>query len=251
MREIWEFKEFWSDIKAKIIKMRKLDPDYSMGDSSHIHQYKINTTVSEKLIDLFETKNQIELPLSYRTYLMYFGASGASDYCGTLDFNTHISNIDVSNPSKLAVFDGTIMLEPNEDHPIKQKDGIVRIANGYNPTVPFLVLNGMAKGYIYAWNHDDVVTCHGDFSCWYEEWVDYNLVRLADINKMRLVPAATAFTELIDIFPGDFKLDIFQGVQFARHLNYDVVFQLDENKCVTTLHKRNDFFKTIRSLNSN
>ena len=50
---------------------------------------------------------------------MYFGASGASDYCGTLDFNTHISNIDASNPSKLEVFDGTIMLEPNEDRPKK------------------------------------------------------------------------------------------------------------------------------------
>jgi len=247
-----ELKTLWQEVKANVIEMRELDPDCNLISGAQSHKYKIEPTVSDKNILEFETNNGIELPESYRTYLQHFGSSGASDLNGTNDFVDNISLMDVSKTSKIRIFEDTQDIV-NKDHPIASPDGLVEIAKGYNPVVPFLVLNGDARGYVYLWNFGDMVGGLGQYADWYSKWATDALTCLKQVKQMQQVHIGTNLTELQEIYPS-LEVRIFETTKYAAFPNMrkflDCAFHLNENDNVVHFYTHKDeLFNSIRSNN--
>jgi len=216
--------------------MKDLDPENRLLEGASSHKYYIGDVVRDKFILEYERRNGFELPLSYQTYLRYFGGCGASDFNGTHDFLTKIRSTDISQPSLLEKFEGVVELQDRSGfHPIKSSDGIVEIAKGFNPSVPFLVLNGVASGWVYWWNYDDMVGGLGQFDEWYRRWTDNALLILRKHEKMRSIPVGASIVELEETFPGEVTIEMKNNIEYARVEGLSYSFRLDENRVLAQL----------------
>ena len=151
MKNDQDFKIFLNKHAEQIRQMRQLDPGSSIVYGASAHDYAIQKPVADADILEYKRKNKIELPLSYRTYLQYFGDCGASEFNGTLSFEKKIVKCDVSRPSQLSKVDD--VHDYKDEHPIKNENGRVAITHGLNPGIVYLVLNGDAAGYVCWWDH--------------------------------------------------------------------------------------------------
>ena len=190
------YKEFWQLIRSKVLTMRELDSTLELLPQAKVHRYYIAPVVSEKTILEFERKNKITLPPSYRSYLQYFGAQGASAYTRTIHFETEIFHKDVSGISDFVPFEGT--REPTEEEiskGIRYEQGTVSIALGWNPIGPQLVLNGEASGYVF-WDSCEYIGCEGEFWQWYSTWTDKALAAINQRLTLKNLPRGTDITDV-------------------------------------------------------
>jgi hypothetical protein len=234
-----DYKDFWSQITSLVLHMRTLDPENNLVYGAGIHQYSISPVVADSKILEFERKNKIEIPRSYRTYLQYFGGSGASQFNGTLNFLDKIFPIDVSSPSPMPLFQGTHDCGTEEGdfetHLLECEDGRVEIARGFNPSIPFLVLNGKASGQVYWWNFGDMCGSLGDFAHWHHNWANRVIDRLTLHHKVHVFPIGSSVQELMEAFPGlvNVWMDS-SGEQRTKVRNTALYFTLDSNDILTS-----------------
>ena len=186
--------------------MEKLDPQKCLVYGASSHKYAMNPVVNDKPILEFERKNNIELPISYRSYLQHFGDSGAAEFNGTLSFLNDVSHRDMSSPSPMPIFEGTHDCGTETDDfkidLLQCEDGRVEIARGFNPSTPYLVLNGDASGQVYWWNYGDMCGALGDFARWYHNWANRVVNRLRFHHKVNAFPIGSSTLELEEAFPG-------------------------------------------------
>ena len=225
-----EFEEFWRWTKSQIENMKLLDPHRCLVYGASTHHYHVEQVVNYKSILKFERKNKIDLPTSYRSYLLHFGSCGASDFNGTHNFLTKLFKDDVSKPSQLTVFEGVQEIESDSPpHPIENSDGIVQIAKGFNPSVPFLVLNGVASGWVYWWNHDDMVGCLGRFEDWYREWTERTIQILEKHKLVESIPIGSPISSVENMFPDETSIQFQENRKIVRIKDLVYYFELDEN----------------------
>jgi len=204
------YKRFWDKIKRKILIASEMDKENKLVSGSDNHKYEIYSPVKMADILKFEKKNNITLPLNYRTYLQYFGSHGAGPgVLGTFDFNydtnyyRSVSSNDVTKPCPIKKFDGILgQDEDNEitnEHPIWDENGLVKIATFGNPTDVFLVLNGDAKGEVWTWNYDDYLGAEGQFENWYNDWIDAIIIKLHNYHRFDSLDPSMSLSEMENI----------------------------------------------------
>ncbi len=245
MDTLGEYKEFWLDIRSKIMTMRSLSSIWQEHRDTRVsYQYSIEPTVPEELIAQFEEKNKIELPLSYRSYLLYFGGSGPSDFGHTNSFVDKVSHEDVSEPSSLEIFEDIQDIDPEDGpHPIASGKGTVEIAIGFNPTIPYLVLNGEARGYVYWWYYNDMIGGAGEFALWYKRWADKALANAEKKHTIFSTPIGMSQQALWEQYPEELQHKERDGVAYAYHKETEAAFLFDANDCVKGIHICAEYFR--------
>ncbi|MBX2838576.1 MAG: SMI1/KNR4 family protein [Gammaproteobacteria bacterium] len=251
MNNLAEYKDLWADIQSKYIRMRELASVWKEDRyARRSYQCPFGPTVPLKLINEFEARNKIELPLSYKSYLLYFGATGPSDFGCIYDFVSRIYHEDVSTPSLLEIFENPVDIDCDDDsepHPIASGDGTVEIAPGFNPSVPFLVLNGEASGYVYWWNFGDMVGCLGDFAVWQMKVSDKHLAFVEKEHAMFATPIGMSRDELLELYSGEVYHEDIDGIEYLHHKKTRTAFILDQRGYLTSIQKRGPFIEDLRS----
>lgn len=250
MNTLAEYQDFWAEIRSQIMRMRDLssfwnEDEYAIRDFTH----PIEPIVPEKLISEFEIRNNVEIPLSYRSYLLYFGGAGPCDSGRTLDFTSHVYDSDVRTPSKLEIFENPVDIDCDigEVHPIQSGNGTVAIASIASPVTPYLVLNGEASGYVYWWNHGDMVGAFGEFSEWYTRWANKSLAFVEKEYAVFTTPIGTSQEELWELFPGELKHEERDGIEFVHHRKIEAAFIFDSKGHVISVHNYYKFFRDLKS----
>lgn len=251
MNTLVEYKDLWADIQSKYSRMRELasiwrEDKYVLRS----HQCLFGPTVPLKKINEFEARNKIELPLSYKSYLLYAGATGPSDFGCIHDFFTRIYHADVTATSSLEIFENTVDVDcddSSEPHPIASGDGTVEIAPGFNPSVPFLVLNGKASGYVYWWNYGDMVGGLGDFAVWQERAANESLAFVEREHAIFTTPIGTSHDELSNLYSGELKQEEFDGIEYLYHRKTRTALILDSKGRLKSIQKRGPFLEGLRS----
>ena len=198
------YKEFWQMIRSKILTMRELDSNLELLPQAKVHRYGIAPVVPVRTIVDFERRNKLELPPSYRSYLQFFGAKGASAFSSTYHFELDIFQRTVQGSSSYIPFEGqreiTVEEYESRDFRPQQIAGTVHIAHGWNPVSPDLVINGVGRGYVF-WNSGDFIGCEGEFWQWYLDWTDKALIAINQRLILKHLPRFTKITDVQSLFP--------------------------------------------------
>jgi len=203
MHDETDLKLLWLHVRASVVEMQELDPTRELHGHAWRHSYDIEPVIDDYDILEYERLNKLELPISYRTYLQYFGASGPSAYGGTFHFKKYIFNQVISNTSKLIPFEG--FRDCEDDHtPLWVKhDGMVQIAHGWNPLHVFLIVRGVSPGTVF-YDTGDILGCEGDFAVWYAKWADDYLRVLHERVALKNLPAGSAVSDLESVLSTSF-----------------------------------------------
>ena len=144
-------------------------------------------------------------------------------------------------PSPMPLFSGIHDSGTEENdfqvHLLECEHGRVAIARGFNPSVPYLVLNGEAAGLVYWWNFGDMCGALGDFVYWYHGWATRVVNRLKLHHKICVFPIGSSLQELEEAFPDLVRVPAHQssGERRVRVGEAALHFTLDARDILTSL----------------
>lgn len=170
---------------------------------SHIESYQY-LPLTQKALLSYESKNDIELPKSYRTYLLTIANGGHGPYAGikTLSLENTIQGInknwvdpiaynavyqiDWDDPSNQRDFEVQPLINKEKELGESSGKGCIHIASRGCGLSTILVVSGPNKGEVW---YDNTANDEGfefkdsDFSTWYNEWLEAQIITL---NKTHL-----------------------------------------------------------------
>ena len=224
----------WGDIANKI---RQLDSQYKLVFGASSHQYQVMPIVDVTAIHAFETRNNIQLPQTYRDYLQYFAGGGVGPGHGISGFQKRIAAQDVSVPSLLKKpRQGTIDDEVNEDHPVNALQGVVKIATAGNPSDYFLVLNGELAGQVFWWNYGDMIGYEGNFAQWFENWLNQTQTKLLNYHAFATIKSGMTWDQVQSIMSSTpMRRQSIDGVQRIHFDKTPGFITLDDNERVLNI----------------
>ena len=188
--------------KIQILKKRLFQTDRAKY-LSHIESYQY-LPLTQKALLSYESKNDIELSKSYRTYLLTIANGGQGPDAGikTLSLENTIQEInenwvdpiaynavyqiDWDNPSNQRNFEDQPLTDNERKLRKSSEKGCIHIASRGCGLSTILVVSGPNKGEIW---YDNTANDEGfefkdsDFSIWYNEWLDAKIITL---NKTHL-----------------------------------------------------------------
>lgn len=205
-------------IKIKLEQVRKIDTEFKEFGAD-FHKYQINKTATEKEIEEFENKYEIELPIGYKQFLLEVGNggieyknyvnsnSGAGPFYGIYQLGVGINEItefafltlkddvyfDLNMTEKEWRANAYDKLDNATDKEYEKKiaevlSGIMIIGHGGCSNYQGLILNGKDKGkviYLYMEiEYKPHIPEDEYFLDWYEAWLN-RIIENATISPIK------------------------------------------------------------------
>lgn len=190
-------------VRQKLAELRRIDPEFALFGASY-HRYQLAPCIAAEELQAWEAQHGIDLPDSYRAFLLTAGNGDAGPDCGLFSFaeSARMLREDSGDPTipfpygdlaapradeiySAGAWDGARqqwqqILEARQplDAPI---DGALPISDAGCGNFHWLVLSGAARGQVWL---DDRASssiwlptadeCGGalDFAQWYLRWLD-------------------------------------------------------------------------------
>lgn len=169
-------------IHARLAVLRAGDTALSRFGAER-HRYELGPTLSEPEVAAFEVEHHIELPESYRSFVLDVGDGGAGPYYGLFSLDDRrlpeYEKVERRQPDQLST-DFPHTTEWNAVELGEHEYGHERWSTGSLIVAEFgcggffrLVVSGPARGQIWFDDRasDAGLKPVGEFSRWYEEWL--------------------------------------------------------------------------------
>ena len=158
--------EYWIDARRRIVEMREIDSRFELVFASSSHKYKILDPVCEERLLEFESKNGVQIPAEYRSFLTSFGAGGGPGY-GIYDFRK-VESVSVKQRFHLT---DSQEWPDDDDDPIWDLPGLLNISTSGCGHDWSIEINGPQPGTMWVNAGDRLQRCDS-FGTWYGEWLD-------------------------------------------------------------------------------
>jgi hypothetical protein len=182
------FDEQLQRIKDKLTQARSADED-CMGFAAETHEYLLNVPATEEEVSAFEDRYSVQLPSSYRSFLLVvgnggigYGNSGAGPEYGIYPLGHGIDDL-VSNDGgnylrNDCLIDPDITMEKWKSLQERSKlfGGMLPLGSQGCSYIHAIVLNGPHKGCVVNLDFGccipPIFALEANFLDWYEKWLD-------------------------------------------------------------------------------
>ncbi len=168
-----ELCDYWRMLRARVAVMAAMDTErlvFGAHSAAWGHGYGILPPISEKQIARFESRNRLQLPPAYRTFLIHYGAGGAGPGYGIADFSRAIAPHDFTVPFP---FSGTVALDAHHAASCagRAPEGLGYLGTAGCGSDAYIELNGTQPGTVWCSGAGDgAFYPYEDFHTWMERW---------------------------------------------------------------------------------
>lgn len=171
----------WIEIKKLIQKLKQFDKRCAVFGSGR-HRYKMNQPLTNEILDKYEEKNKIKLPIELREYYKLIGNGAVGPGSGVFDLNKiELDFFDVHEPYKGRDFLIKKAFETEEDPyaagylqiPMESVTGLLIIIHEGCENYIGIVCNGESENTVIEIHLDGHVGETGvDFKTYYFNWLN-------------------------------------------------------------------------------
>ncbi|TWU09357.1 hypothetical protein CA54_45980 [Symmachiella macrocystis] len=158
---------YWNEARQRVIEMRCIDSRHNLVFGSDGHKYQILKRVSEERLLEFESKNELQLPAEYRSFLTSFGAGGAGPGYGMYDFR----KVESAGVERRFHLTDSQEWPDDDDDPLWDLPGLLNISTSGCSHDWWIEINGPQPGTMWV-NAGDRLLRSDSFGTWYGQWLD-------------------------------------------------------------------------------
>jgi hypothetical protein len=226
-----ELCDYWRTLRARVAAMAAADTErliFGAHSAAWGHGYGILPPVPEKQVGRFESRNRLQLPPAYRTFLTHYGSGGAGPGYGIADFSRAVAPHDFTVP-----FSDTVALEGV--HSGGPREGLGYLGTAGCGSDSYIELNGAQPGTVWCSGAGDgaFYSCE-DFQTWMERWASRVeqataiIVQFRDLTRRHAAGALTLARAVSVLGPQISRRPVGDGTWTVRFASGGGALRCDE-----------------------